>query len=119
MENIDYNSHAFLFLKQIRDTQVKYKTEICRSWDQGCCEFGDKCIFAHGYKEIRNFPSLTNYKTKKCKQFYERGYCQYGNRCQFLHKNSSEEPNAIVKEKTQESSKKRLPVFSKLAPQEI
>lgn len=27
-----------------------------------------------------------NYKTKKCRQFFENGYCAYGNRCQFLHK---------------------------------
>ena len=119
MENIQYNSQAIKFLKQTGESQIKYKTEICRSWDQGFCEYGDKCIFAHGYKEIRNSPSLINYKTKKCKQFHEIGYCQYGNRCQFLHKSSSEESNIIHQEKPKDNSKKRLPVFLKLAPQDI
>lgn len=27
----------------------------------------------------------SNYKTKKCKQFFEIGYCAYGMRCQFSH----------------------------------
>ena len=26
-----------------------------------------------------------NYKTKKCKQFFEIGFCAYGMRCQFSH----------------------------------
>lgn len=29
---------------------------------------------------------ILNYKTKKCKQFFELGYCSYGSRCQFSHK---------------------------------
>jgi hypothetical protein len=27
----------------------------------------------------------SNYKTKKCKQFFEIGFCAYGMRCQFSH----------------------------------
>lgn len=30
----------------------------------------------------------SNYKTKRCKQFFELGYCPYGSRCQFLHRES-------------------------------
>lgn len=31
-----------------------YKTEICRDWEQrGACDFGDRCIFAHGHDELR------------------------------------------------------------------
>jgi len=25
------------------------------------------------------------YKTKKCRSFFENGFCPYGSRCQFLH----------------------------------
>ena len=117
MDSIQYSQIAKL-LKQGGEFQDKYKTEMCRGWGQGFCEFGDKCIFAHGYKELRSTPSLTNYKTKKCKQFHEKGYCQYGNRCQFLHKAESEGKISTNHENQKEGFKKRLPVFSRLAPQE-
>ena len=80
------------------DFRAKYKTEICKFWGVNKeCRYGDsvykfnnfflfKCAFAHGNVDIRikNFVA-TNYKTKKCKQFFENGYCPYGSRCQFLH----------------------------------
>lgn len=113
MENTQFNSQNSKLYKQTTEFQDKYKTEMCRGWGQGFCEFGEKCIFAHGYKELRNAHSLTNYKTKKCKQFHEKGYCQYGNRCQFLHKSANEKKSTPEKQE-----KKRLPVFSSLAPQE-
>jgi len=35
-----------------------YKTEICRSWkEQGHCEYGEKCTFAHGLRELRMRPA--------------------------------------------------------------
>jgi len=69
------------------DFRLKFKTELCRNWENGNCEYGENCAFAHGYDELRNKAHLTsNYKTKKCKQFFEQGFCMYGNRCQFRHK---------------------------------
>lgn len=26
----------------------KFKTEICKNWMNGKCDFGDRCAFAHG-----------------------------------------------------------------------
>ena len=106
-------------IKREVDFKAKYKTEICRSWVQGFCEFGEKCTFAHGQNELRNKEYLTvNYRTKKCKQFHEQGFCQYGSRCQFKHcksmnqtASSSPRENAV----NSKDDKKRLPVFKKLA----
>lgn len=113
------------FIKsQESDFKSKFKTEICRNWTQGCCEYGDKCIFAHGNHELRGKEFLTaKYRTKKCKQFHELGFCQYGNRCQFMHVEAGND-SEISDAKTASSSprpassqdtRKRLPVFVKLA----
>jgi hypothetical protein len=65
----------------------KYKTEVCKYWaDNGYCEFGDQCAFAHGGLDIRQKTTVaSNYKTKQCVQYHENGSCPYGIRCQFLH----------------------------------
>lgn len=109
--------------KKREDLNIKFKTEMCRNLSLGHCPFGDKCAFAHGIDEIRSKLKFSNYKTKDCKQFHELGYCQYGSRCQFKHRETSEEtasdssssPDTSI-HITQESPKKRLPVFAKLAP---
>jgi butyrate response factor 1 len=76
------------------DFRAKYKTEICKFWGLNKeCRYGDnvrflfiECAFAHGNSDMRtkNFVA-SNYKTKKCKQFFDAGYCPYGSRCQFKH----------------------------------
>ena len=105
------------------DFKAKYKTELCRSWIQGICEFGDKCTFAHGSSELRNKEHLTvNYRTKKCKQFHEQGFCQYGSRCQFKHREFSPDTASSSpreKEMTHHETKKRLPIFIKLSEEAI
>ena len=103
---------------------VRYKTEICKNWNAGFCEFGDKCVFAHGSEEIRG---KTFYKTKKCRQFFENGYCMFGNKCIFLHvethSNASGTQDAQkpqpIHQKTEKfgfgpSAKNRLPVFEQI-----
>jgi len=69
------------------DFRNKYKTEVCRYWaENGYCEFGDSCAFAHGGSEIRQKSFVANnFKTKRCVAYHETGYCVYGVRCQFLH----------------------------------
>ena len=104
------------------DFRIKYKTEICRNWELGSCEFGNNCAFAHGYEELRNKTSTgNNYKTKKCKQFHELGYCIYGNRCQFKHRDpstdnilSSPKNNLLSRKSSEDSSKRRLQIFIEL-----
>lgn len=69
------------------DFRNKYKTEVCKYWaENGYCEFGDQCAFAHGGNEVRQKAFVaSNYKTKQCEPYHETGYCVYGVRCQFLH----------------------------------
>lgn len=33
-----------------------YKTSFCKRWEQGCCQFGAACHFAHGERELRGRP---------------------------------------------------------------
>lgn len=72
------------------DLSAKYKTELCRNWEVGHCEYGDHCAFAHGSHELREKNILKKaYKSKPCKAFNEQGFCMYGSRCQFIHQNCS------------------------------
>ena len=76
----------FVNSDETKQSQNKFKTELCKNWQTGTCKFGSKCAFAHGVEELtekKNLPS--NYKTKICKQFHEEMYCSYGSRCQFIH----------------------------------
>ena len=76
--------------------KVKYKTEICKNWQQtGECEFFYSCSFAHGNQELKVKTDVPkNYKTKLCKKFHKELFCPYGTRCQFLH-----DENLLIKEK--------------------
>jgi hypothetical protein len=95
------------FSQNDSEDKANYKTEICRKWITRGCNWGDKCIFAHGRSELRDKKLVkSNYKTKRCKQFHETGYCIYGNRCQFKHTESNEILDP--------SSRKRLPIFMRI-----
>lgn len=121
----DVSSDKSKRLPREADFHMKYKTEICKNWESGYCEFGGRCAFAHGYDELRQKTHMTtNYKTKPCKQFYELGYCMYGKRCQFKHKDELDESDVrtasnsppFSRENSRDSSvessnKKRLPIF--------
>ncbi|CAG9317624.1 unnamed protein product [Blepharisma stoltei] len=74
-----------------QDFQIKYKTEICKNWVNGHCQFGESCAFAHGREELRE-KALSK---KECTHFAE-GFCVYGERCLFKHT---------------VNTKRRLPVF--------
>jgi hypothetical protein len=65
--------------------ETLYKTELCRSNEQGHCAYGEKCQFAHGIEELRTAHRPHNYKTKHCKSFSSNGRCAYGIRCRFIH----------------------------------
>ena len=67
------------------DSETKIKTEICRNWETGSCEYGEKCFFAHGVKELREKTSVKALKLQKCESYFKFGYCINGNKCQYRH----------------------------------
>ena len=107
------------------DFREKYKTEICRNWEMGKCEFGEDCAFAHGFQELRYKSNIgQKYKTKKCKQFHEQGVCQYGTRCQFKHRDTADttpvvSPKAVQGCSVFFESIRRLRVFVEISEREI
>ena len=64
----------------------KYKTELCKTFmETNFCAYGNKCRFAHGYKELVVKKQINHYKQKLCNSFHKKGFCPYGNRCNFKH----------------------------------
>ncbi|KAA0202888.1 hypothetical protein HAZT_HAZT002364 [Hyalella azteca] len=69
-----------------QNNALRYKTELCRSYEEGGeCRFGAACTFAHGPEELRPVPRHPLYKTEFCRTYHQHGYCQYGTRCHFIH----------------------------------
>ncbi|VDN98854.1 unnamed protein product [Rodentolepis nana] len=65
-----------------------YKTEICKRYmmnPNSTCEYGVRCRFAHGLKELHLTARHPRYKTEHCRAFQLTGTCRYGKRCDFIH----------------------------------
>lgn len=78
-----------------------FKTSLCQYFvSSGKCQFGARCIYAHGADDLRVHPSNrgkvlpkkaqqqdTNllYKTSLCRSFMSDGICLFGARCLFAH----------------------------------
>ncbi|EER08166.1 conserved hypothetical protein, partial [Perkinsus marinus ATCC 50983] len=59
-----------------------YKTRMCQAFQQGLCQKGAYCNYAHGPDEMP--PAPRRYKTELCKHFME-GKCGYGEHCSYAH----------------------------------
>ncbi|KAL8036999.1 hypothetical protein ABFS82_11G012100 [Erythranthe guttata] len=95
-------------------SHIFFKTRICSKFNEGKCENGDQCSFAHGPEDLRQPPpnwqelirekdraSMNNassfggnggddrrtmiHRMKICKKFYNGEECPYGDKCNFLH----------------------------------
>ena len=57
--DIQTNHHHFeaqplLWHKRNPRSNPRYKTALCKHWyESGGCQFGDKCVYAHGTNELR------------------------------------------------------------------
>ena len=93
---------------------MKYKTELCRNWSKGYCEYGKNCLFAHGSDEMRPKHLPNRYKTKFCVNILRDGHCKYGSRCLFRHGDDSLNRTRDSDSVSGENSSEwvgRLPVF--------
>ncbi|CAG9314900.1 unnamed protein product [Blepharisma stoltei] len=102
---------------------LKFKTELCKNWESGMCEFGDRCVFAHGETELRDRnDSGKACKVKECKQYIEYGYCISGSQCPYVHKMLSQDTassspsgsNQSSRKNSEEGCKSKLPIFIEL-----
>ena len=94
-QNYKYNKKKLKMKKNAMDpvnfeeekkNDPKYKTELCKSFmETNFCVYGNKCRFAHGYKELVVKKQINKYKQKLCNSFFKNGFCPYGNRCNFKH----------------------------------
>ncbi|CAL1287493.1 unnamed protein product [Larinioides sclopetarius] len=64
---------------------ILYKTELCKRFLRGHCEFGDQCEFAHGHDDLRDVTKHPLYKKKVCIKFFKYGYCRVSDKCVFIH----------------------------------
>jgi len=91
---------------RISVNSTEFKRTICRFWQEGRCEKGNTCGFAHGEEEIGNpvlgealpahaqrehayqshvkMPNQTEIKRTICK-FWQEGRCDKGVTCGFAH----------------------------------
>src|SRR6218665_3408941 len=70
--------------------KTKLKTLLCRQFEeQGKCEFGLQCDFAHGVEELRKSNPL--FRTKPCERFVQTGHCAYGSNCYFIHTDNAKD----------------------------
>ncbi|CAG9335398.1 unnamed protein product [Blepharisma stoltei] len=99
--------------KRENDFTIKYKTELCRNWISGFCEFGDKCAFAHGDEQLRLKEAAPEpVKIKKCVNYFEVGYCLLNSKCPFRHEKNSQDTAPNSPTGSVESSRRTSEDFS-------
>lgn len=79
--SMDSNTHSV-------SGRILYKTELCKRYmmnPNSTCEYGVRCRFAHGLKELHLTARHPRYKTERCRAFQLTGACRYGKRCDFIH----------------------------------
>lgn len=95
------------------DSEARFKTEMCRNWDNGDCEYGDKCFFAHGQHELREKNPAKLVKDQKCENFFKAGYCINGSKCIYSHSEDIREKFTNGKKNIQGNAGEKLnpPIF--------
>jgi len=76
-----------VFVEELAKNNPKYKKTICHFWKTtGKCTHGDRCLYAHGEKELRVDvkPKISYKKTILC-TYHMHGGCRNGDACSFAH----------------------------------
>jgi hypothetical protein len=66
------------------DQENRVKKEICKYWESGKCDYGDKCLYAHGVSQIGEKQGVKS-QQERCENYYKFGYCFNGSKCLFSH----------------------------------
>ena len=66
------------------DQENRVKKEICKYWESGKCDYGDKCLYAHGVSQIGEKQGI-KIQQERCENYNKFGYCFSGSKCQFSH----------------------------------
>lgn len=92
--------------------ESRYKTELCRQFEElGVCEYGDRCLYAHGTFELKQMPNRhPKFRTERCSAYHDLGYCMFGPRCSFLHQ--KEDWVALLREIHEKVEKEPWPNFN-------
>jgi hypothetical protein len=77
-------SPATIMATQNNNTN-RYKTKFCKNYEDGNCQFGSKCSYAHGKSDLR----ILNEDEKEICWFFNNGTCTNGNLCPYLHEYSN------------------------------
>jgi hypothetical protein len=71
--------------KMVGASFYKFKTELCKNFeDFGFCDRVN-CTFAHGLKELRQITIHDKYKTGACRHYWKEAVCPWGKLCSFIH----------------------------------
>jgi len=78
-----------VYIEELAKANPKYKKTLCHFWKEtGKCTHGDRCLFAHGEKELRPDvkPKYYPLKTVLCTyHMAAAGGCRNGDTCAFAH----------------------------------
>ena len=117
-----FNFEAQKDLNNRVEQENRVKTEMCRNWETGICEYGEKCFFAHGKQELREKAGGKMVKVQKCENYFKFGYCISGSKCQFSHSQEIRDGNSVnIKKllKISDGDQITLPVFIDLESRSI
>eukprot|EP00930_Biecheleria_cincta_P030592 TRINITY_DN21191_c1_g1_i1.p1 TRINITY_DN21191_c1_g1~~TRINITY_DN21191_c1_g1_i1.p1 ORF type:complete len:200 (-),score=18.85 TRINITY_DN21191_c1_g1_i1:316-915(-) len=67
----------------LRSPEPLRNTKLCKYHEQGACNRGNACAFAHCRQDLQKQPDL--FKTSFCRKFLRSGKCHRGGRCKFAH----------------------------------
>ena len=90
-----HKKSRFLLLKK-----MLCKTLLCKFWEQGQCERGRLCRFAHGEAEYGSWRPAAPPPTVKSALcvFFMRGACLRGERCVWAHGEALEDRKMVCEE---------------------
>lgn len=73
---------VFVAMETNKAMPSNFRTKLCSKFNLGKCNYGERCLFAHG---LRNCDYTMSNEPKLCRMFHSGKKCIYEDRCRFLH----------------------------------